>query len=255
MMGMTTRLAILFVGLVLGALGAYGAYEYAQGLEGKVTYLVLAAPVIAVMAAFIPPIAEATWRKGQPLKAYLWWAALVPAAAVVFFSAAERTHHAKSGAEAERFAHVLQATRAEAALASAQSELTKAEAEDSKATAQKQCGPQCRAKQAAAKTAKANVAAAKGELLSAQKQARTESPLQAPVWLLPCAIDVVAFMAIWTGLSGWHAKAPAKAASRATTKTKRTKSTASPRVTKKEKARLEAERLFRTGNVLKFGRA
>lgn len=36
------------------------------------------------------------------MKALLWWALLVPAGAVVFFSAAERVHDAKAGAEAER---------------------------------------------------------------------------------------------------------------------------------------------------------
>jgi hypothetical protein len=28
------------------------------------------------------------------------------------------------------------------------------------------------------------------------------SPLQVPTWLLPAALDLVAFMAIWTGLAG-----------------------------------------------------
>jgi len=55
----------------------------------------------AATAALIPPIAEATWRGGHPLKALLWWAVLVPAAAVVFFCAAERVHVAKIGAQAE----------------------------------------------------------------------------------------------------------------------------------------------------------
>ena len=66
------------------------------------SYLVLAAPVVALTAVLIPPIAEATWRAGGYAKALLWWAVLVPAGAVVFFSAAERVHDAKAGAEAER---------------------------------------------------------------------------------------------------------------------------------------------------------
>ena len=92
---MTTaiRLGSLLLGLICAALGAYGAFEFAHRLEGgTVTYLVLAAPVIAVTAALIPPIAEATWRSGHSLKALLWWAVLVPAGAVVFFSASERVH-------------------------------------------------------------------------------------------------------------------------------------------------------------------
>jgi hypothetical protein len=38
----------------------------------------------------------------------------------------------------------------------------------------------------------------------------TESPLKAPVWLLPAALDAVAFMAIWTGLSGWSSRVPTR---------------------------------------------
>ena len=79
-----------------------------------VTYLVLAAPLIAVAAAFIPPLAEATWRGGHPLKAFLW----------------------------------------------------------------------------------------------SESRATTDSPLQAPTWLLPAALDVVAFMAIWTGHSGHRLRQP-----------------------------------------------
>ena len=40
-------------------------------------------------------------------------------------------------------------------------------------------------------------------LLQAARKVTSESPLKAPVWLLPAALDAVAFMAIWTGLSGW----------------------------------------------------
>jgi hypothetical protein len=96
------RLGAFALGLICAGLGCYGAYEFAYRLEGSVTYLVLAAPVIAGTAALIPPIAEATWRAGGYVKALLWWAVLVPAGAVVFYSAAERVHDAKAGAEADR---------------------------------------------------------------------------------------------------------------------------------------------------------
>ena len=85
-MATAIRLSTLSLGLICATLGCYGAYEFAHGLEGRVTYLVLAAPVIAASAALIPPIAETAWRQGAPLKALLWWAAMVPAGAVVFFS-------------------------------------------------------------------------------------------------------------------------------------------------------------------------
>ena len=196
------RLGALALGLSCDGLGAFGAYEFALRLEGGVSYLVLAAPLIAVTAALIPPIAEATWRSGHALKALLWWAVLVPAAAVVFFSAAERVHVAKAGAQAERSALRSAAVRAQATLTKAEAELAKARAEANKARGQKKCGPDCWTKLAAEATANADVEAARRELLSSESRATTDSPLQAPTWLLPTALDLVAFMAIWTGLSG-----------------------------------------------------
>ena len=148
---MTTvvRLGSLLLGLICAGLGCYGAFEFAYKLEGNLSYLVLAAPVIAATAALIPPFAEATWRSGAPLKALLWWAVLVPAGAVVFFSAAERVHGAKAGAQAERSAFRSAATRAQAALTKSEASLAKARAEANAARAQKQCGPVCRTKLAA----------------------------------------------------------------------------------------------------------
>jgi len=195
------RLGALALGLSCAGLGAFGAFEFAHRLEGEVTYLVMAAPLIAVAAAVVPSIAEAMWRSGAPLKALLWWAVLVPAAAVVFFSAAERVHVAKAGAQAERDALRGAASRARAALTRSEAELAKARAQANEARAQKQCGSQCRARLATEATAQADVEAAKRDLLLAEASATTDSPLQAPAWLLPAALDLVAFMAIWTGLS------------------------------------------------------
>jgi hypothetical protein len=200
------RLGALALGVSCAGLGAFGAYEFAHKLEGGVTYLVLAAPLIAVSAAFIPPIAELTWRRGHFLKAALWWTALVPAAAVVFYSAAERVHVAKAGAQAERSALRSAAARAQATLTKAEAELAKARADANKARGQKQCGPDCRTKLAAEAAATADVNAARRELLLTEKTATTDSPLQAPTWLLPAALDLVAFMAIWTALSGYRSR-------------------------------------------------
>jgi hypothetical protein len=58
-MATVIRLGALALGLTCTGLGCYGAFEFAYKLEGEVTYLVLAAPVIAATAALIPPIAEA----------------------------------------------------------------------------------------------------------------------------------------------------------------------------------------------------
>jgi len=235
------RLGVLALGVSCAGLGAFGAYEFAHSLEGEVTYLVLAAPLIAVTAALIPPIAEATWRGGHPLKTLLWWAVLVPAAAVVFYSAAERVHVAKAGAQAERSALRGAAARAQAALTSSEAELAKARADASAARAQKQCGPVCRTKLAAEAAAKADVEAARRELLSAESKATTDSPLQAPTWLLPTALDLVAFMAIWTGLSGHRSgqvRKPVQVNRR----------TAAKRNSKRADAKAQAEALQRRAN-------
>jgi hypothetical protein len=205
-MVIAVRLGALALGVSCAGLGAFGAYEFTRRLEGEVTYLVLAAPLIAVTAAFIPPLAEATWRGGHPLKATLWWLVLVPAGAGVFFSAAERVHVAKAGAKAERDAFRGAVSRAQAALTRAQADLAKARAEANVARGQKQCGPACRTKLAAETAAHADVEAARRDLFLAEKTATADSPLQAPTWLLPAALDLVAFMAIWTGLSGHRSK-------------------------------------------------
>ena len=194
------RAAAMVIGLTCASLGCYGAFEFAHNLEGTITYLVIASPVVALTAALIPPLAEATWRGGGRLKAVLWWIALVPAAAVVFYSAAERVHAAKAGAQAERSALRGAAVRAQAVLTKAEAQLAKARADANKARGQKKCGSDCRTKLAAEAAAHADVDAATRELLSAESKATTDSPLQAPTWLLPAALDLVAFMAIWTGL-------------------------------------------------------
>ena len=59
---LSIRLGALALGLICAGLGCYGAWEFALKLEGGVSYLALAAPVIAAAAAMIPPIAEVTWR-------------------------------------------------------------------------------------------------------------------------------------------------------------------------------------------------
>jgi hypothetical protein len=198
------RVASTVLGLSCAGLGSYGAFEFAHKLEGTVSYLVIAAPVVAVTAALIPPMAEATWRAGGYVKALLWWAVLVPAGAVV----SSPRHDAKARAEAERGALRGAASRAEASLARAEAELATARAEVNKARGQKQCGPECRTKLAANASAQADVDAGRLALLQAERKATTESPLKAPVWLLPAALDLVAFMAIWTSFSGGSSRVP-----------------------------------------------
>ena len=170
------RLGAVALGIACSGLGMYGAYEFALKLEGNtVTYIVLAAPVIAGAAAIIPVLAEATWRDGAYLKALLWWAVLVPAGAVVFFSAAERVHVAKAGAQAERDALRGAASRAQAALTKAEAELAKARAEANQ-RGPEAVRPACRTKLAAEASAQADVEAARRELLLAEKQGHSGQP-------------------------------------------------------------------------------
>jgi hypothetical protein len=172
------RVASTVLGLSCAGLGSYGAFEFAHKLEGTMSYLVIAAPVVAVAAALIPPIAEATWRAGGYVKALLWWAVLVPAGAVVFFSAAERVHDAKVGAEAERGAFRSAAARAAVVLTNAEAELAMARAAANKARGQKQCGLECRMKVAAEASAQADVDAARLALLLAERKVNDGEPAQ-----------------------------------------------------------------------------
>ena len=196
------KVTAMALGSICSGLGCYGAFEFAHKLEGSVSYLVLAAPVVALTAALIPPLAEATWRSGAYLKALLWWAALIPAGAVVFYSASERVHAAKAGGEAERAALRSAVARAQTALAEAKTENAKAQAEADKVRGWRECGPKCTGAKATADNRRELVAEAEAKLAKAESMAKQEASLKAPVWLLPAALDVVAFMAVWTGLSG-----------------------------------------------------
>ena len=75
------------------------------------------------------------------------------------------------------------------------------------------------------------------------------------MWLLPAALDLVAFMAIWTAFSGGRSK-PATVR-KPTVKGKRRKAKRSqPRVSKVVDARAQAEAFFRRkandNNVVRF---
>jgi hypothetical protein len=83
-------------------------------------------------------------------------------------------------------------------------------------------------------------------MLNAERKATTEAPLQAPVWLLPAALDLLAFMAIWTGLAGWGKReAPIKPAHQ---KPKRQRSNKPSQAAKRRRAALVH------GNVVKLDR-
>jgi hypothetical protein len=206
MQGSVWRFASIVLGVVSAALGCYGAYTFGLKLEGGVSYLTIAAPVIALAAALIPPIAEQAWRSRQHVKSLLWWLVLVPAGLTVFFGAAERVHVAKAGGQAERQALRNGASRAAKEFAEAQAEAQTAQAQALKAEARKTCNASCREAKAARDLANGKVDTAKHALLIAETKATTDSALVAPEWLLPTALDLIAFMAIWTGLTGPKAR-------------------------------------------------
>jgi hypothetical protein len=202
MHGIVWRVASIILGVITALLGMYGAYTFGLKLEGGVSYLTIAAPVIAGAAALMPPLAEQAWRSKQYAKSFMWWAVLIPAAATVFFGAAERVHVAKAGAEAESSALRRAADRAAQDLSRAKQEAAKAEAEARKAEARKTCGATCREAKQARDEAHGRLEKAEHALLTAEAKATTEASLKAPEWLLPAALDLIAFMAIWTRLTG-----------------------------------------------------
>jgi hypothetical protein len=63
---------------LLCRVGTFGAYEFTDRLEGEVTYLVLAAPLITVTAGLIPPIARNYLAKRTPSQGPSLSTALVP---------------------------------------------------------------------------------------------------------------------------------------------------------------------------------
>jgi hypothetical protein len=198
------RLGATLLGVTCTGLGCYGAYELALKLEGQMSYLVIAAPVVAAAAAFIPPMAEQCWKQRQRLKAVLWFLVLLPTAATVFFASAERVHDAKAGAEAERQAHRSAAARATQEFTDVKAELatTGKAADPYRKRKADECIGKCATALSAESRAKERFSSAETALLKAEAKATTESALKAPVWLLPASLDLVAFMAIWSGMTG-----------------------------------------------------
>lgn len=203
---------MFLIGIVTAAVGCYGAYEYGLKLEGgKISYLAIGAPIVAVVAAFAPPFAEHLAKQGEYTKAACWWLTLIPAAAMIFFAAAERVHMAKASHEAETRAQRAVAYRANDVYVEAKNELKLAEAEEAKAKVQKNCNTSCQVKLEVAQRARQKLAEAEDKLLKAESLAATDSEWKAPPWLLPVTLDIIAFMAIWSGLSGpWVQRIPRK---------------------------------------------
>jgi hypothetical protein len=222
---MFVKATALLFGVVAAAIGCYGAYDYAFTLEGHVSYLVVAAPVVAVAAAFAPWFAEQAWQGGHRVKAVLWCLVLIPTAATVFFAATERVHNAKAGAEAERQASRGAVALAAQALRTAERKLDAAEADARKARALPRapaskaarpgtwCDSACLARwDTETEAARQRVAEARERVTTLEAKAPRESSLKLPAWVLPTGLDAFAWLALWTGLA-WplpKPKAPAR---------------------------------------------
>lgn len=194
--------SLLALGTLAAGIGCYGAYEQSAAIHGG--YLMVAAPVVAGASALIPFFVERTWQAGHRIKALVFALILIPAAATVFFAAAERVHSAKAGAEAERAALRQAIGRASQAHLEAQAKASKAEADAKvwRAKSDRICSTVCQAKwQGEAQAARGREAEALRAVTTAQALSTEESPIQAPIWLLPMALDLFAFAAIWAGLA------------------------------------------------------
>lgn len=201
--------SLIALGALAAGIGCYGAYEQSAAVNGG--YLMIAAPVVAGASALIPFFVERTWQAGHRFKALVFALVLLPAAATVFFAAAERVHSAKSGAEAERAALRQAIGRASQAHHEAQAKTSKAEADAKawRAKSEKACPAVCQAKwETEAKGARGREAEALRAVTTTQALATEESEIKAPIWLLPIALDLFAFAALWAGLS-LQGRAPA----------------------------------------------
>jgi len=158
-------------------------------------------------------------------KAVLWSLVLLPAAATVFYSAAERVYLAKAGAETERAALRNDSARAQVELKDAREAELVASKDASKAAgwANKKSA-KYQGVMATYEAAKARLESAKLAMLAAEKKATPESDMKAPPWLTPLALDLIAFIAIWGGLTG-----PKPKAAPVVTKKKRKRKTPPPK--------------------------
>ena len=198
------RIAAGVMGVGATGISAYAATSHAFALEESISYLVVAAGMIAVSVTIIPPAVETLWRRGHRLKAGCWILALVPAATVVFTSAATRVHDANEAARAERISLERAAKRVEQDRDSARERLATAigQADRYRGLSDKDCNHRCRTARASEIEARAQAVNADTRLTEAEKLLRTASALTAPNWILPVAVDMIGFLGVWTAWSG-----------------------------------------------------
>lgn len=202
------------IGVALVGLDAFGAFEAAHKSEGaSITYIVLAAPIIAIAAGLLPLLSERAGRSGHYLKAAALFVAFAFAGAVVVMAALERTVSAQGRTVGDRQAINQRVALASGALTSAETALVKATAE-----AAEECksgrGPKCLGLEQREEAALQRVSTARDALADAGVPV-TENPLAkamtvylpiseataelyAPT-VLPLALLVTGFCCIWYG--------------------------------------------------------
>ncbi len=196
------RATSIAMGVGLAALGAVGAWEYAKALEGTISYVVVAAPVVGIAAGILPSVAEWQWRDGARVKSLLLWVAFLMCAVTVGGAVVERMHTAKAVGEAERGALRSAASRAEGDLAKAKVEADAAKAKADKTKGWKTCGASCEGIRATAVRLEGERQTAERNLRTAQAAAVAEAPLKLPSWWLAAAMSVTEVLLIWAGLTG-----------------------------------------------------
>lgn len=195
------RITALAVGASATGLAAYGAYE-AQLKMDQSGYLIVAAPFVAASAALIPVLVELTWRIAQPIKAICWGLLLIPAATLVFLSVAERVHYGKQAQLSKVTATQSTVKLLEAEYDRATANYNSVVAQANKATGLRKCKQQCQSKYVAlVAQAEGKVETRRVALIRAKRAQVEQSAMSPPTWLLPITLDLLAFLAIWTGLA------------------------------------------------------
>lgn len=200
--------AMFLLGCGIGGLNAWAAWEFYLRVEGSITYLVIAAPVLALAVNIIPPVARVAWSR-DPMMAAAMLLAIPLCAWFLFSTSAERLHQTKAAQSAKNTAVVLASTRAEAELKEAKAKFDSMDKEIALAGANLNCQKQlkCRATLEQAVSLQARIANAEAKLKELQSTASSESRWKAPDWLLPSVIELLAFLFTWFGLSkAWVTK-------------------------------------------------
>lgn len=202
------RAAAVAVGLAAAGVGCYAAYEAAAKADGG--YLMIAAPIVALLAALIPILFEIAFRDRQWIRGLVLFAVWVPCVAVVFYSATERNHLAKAGAEAERSALRLIADRAKAELTGANAAKAGAIAAANKVRGVEghDCKLSCLSIKATEQAAIGRAGQAEKALAAAEARAVTESEIKQSDWWLPLALDLAGIFMISTGFNLGRLPAP-----------------------------------------------